>query len=97
MDSHLISSTKEEKVILEKFLAVLFCIHPSTLLGIFSDEIPTALGHAPQLRRTFPTLIQQYEQTEDEQTKNEQTKNDQTISSEAAVEIPQDTKETAAL
>ncbi|KFZ12996.1 hypothetical protein V502_06827 [Pseudogymnoascus sp. VKM F-4520 (FW-2644)] len=58
MDSHLISRTEEEKVILEKFLAVLFCIHPSTLLDIFSDQIPTALVRAPQLRKTFPTLIE---------------------------------------
>ncbi|KAL5344771.1 transcription-associated protein 1 [Pseudogymnoascus australis] len=63
MDSHLISGTEEEKVILEKFLAVLFCIHPSTLLDIFFEQIPTALGRAPQLRGTFPTLIEQYEQT----------------------------------
>lgn len=35
---------------------------------------------APQLRGTFPTLIEQYEQT---------------ISNEAAVDNPQDTKETA--
>ncbi|KAL5346622.1 transcription-associated protein 1 [Pseudogymnoascus australis] len=82
MDSHLISGTGEEKVILEKFLAVLFCIHPSTLLDIFSEQIPTALGRAPQLRRTFPTLIQQYEQTN---------------SNEAAVVNPQGTEETAAL
>lgn len=55
------SGTKEGKDLLETFVAVLRHVDPTTFHEIFHDQIPIALGRAPQLSEILPTLIQQYE------------------------------------
>jgi hypothetical protein len=59
---HYISGTREEKDLLEKFVAVLHCIHPMILHEIFYDQIPIVLDSIPQLPGNLPTLIQPYKQ-----------------------------------
>lgn len=55
-----ISGTKEGKDLLETFVAILLHVDPTTLLEIFQDQIPRALGRAAQLSKILPTFIQQY-------------------------------------
>jgi hypothetical protein len=58
---HHIFSDKEEKDLLEAFVAVLE-MDPTTSYEIFYDQIPTALDRAPQLSEILPKLIQKHKQ-----------------------------------
>jgi hypothetical protein len=56
-----ISSTKEEKDLLEAFVAVLE-MDPTTSYETFYDQIPIALDRFPQLSKILPKLIQKHKQ-----------------------------------
>jgi transformation/transcription domain-associated protein len=55
-----VSSTEEEKDLLQAFVAVLLYIDPTTLHEIFHDQSSIDLSRVPQLSEIFPTLVEHY-------------------------------------